>query len=323
MAHKIDVAQIRDELVRAVKWGDEDRARGLVPQLGVGPRQVRIVLDAMLNDPDSLVRQAAAFALGELGGAASATRLAEQLAIEEARGSHDGEAVAEDIIRALGRIEEASARAPLIRRLERLAAASAPEPSDIIMLARALWRRRHPDIAPAVRRNLERISLPAPHGLHGLLVLLEKSPADLGTWALDPTVPIKHKTQALVVLEEDVPDSLLPILPAFISLAEALGEQPLSVDRNAEYYCECLLSMLLTDRERLLPALPQNTRSVLRTVARRLITATFPNASISAAVVLETVGRPEDASFLEAHSPEYPTLAKVFLDAAQTLRNLH
>jgi HEAT repeat protein len=323
MAHKIDVARIRDELVQAFKWGEEDRVRSLIPQLGTGPKQIRAALEAMLEAPDSLVRQAAAFGLGELGGAASAKRLEEQLSIEEARGDYDGEAVVEDIVRALGRIEEASARAPLVRRLERLAATSQPARSDIGELARALWRRRHPDLLPVVRRSLERISLPAPHGLHGLLPLLEKSPTDLAVWARDPAVPSEHKTRVLVVLEEDVPDAWVPVLPAFISTAEALSEQDLRQDGDAEHYCERLLSLLLTDRERLLPALPESARSALRTVARRLISATFPNPSISAAVVLESIGRPEDAAFLEAHCPEYPTLAKVFHDAAKALRALH
>jgi hypothetical protein len=322
MARKRDVTQIRDEFVQSFEQGDEDRARSLLPQLGSGPKQVRSMLEAMLKAPDSMSRQAAAFGLGELGGAASAGRLEEQLAIEEARGDHDGEAVAEDITRALGRIKEASARAPLVRRLERLAAGK-PEAADVIALARALWRQRHPDLIPAVRRSLETISLPTPHGLNGLLVLLEKSPDDLDAWARDPTVPVKHKTRTLVVLQEEVPDTLVPVLPAFISAAEFLSEQAVHADRDAAYYCECLLSLLLTDRERLLPALPQSARLALRTVARRLISATFPNSSISAAAVLEAIGRPEDADFLEAYCPEYPVLAKVFHDAAQTLRKLH
>ena len=60
--------------------------------------------------------------LGELGGAASGKRLGQQLASEGAKGDYGSEAVVEDIIRALGRIEDTSARAPLVRRLERLAA---------------------------------------------------------------------------------------------------------------------------------------------------------------------------------------------------------
>ncbi|MFL5344109.1 MAG: HEAT repeat domain-containing protein [Hyalangium sp.] len=323
MALKIDVAQIRDELVKAFRFGEEARVRELIPQLGSGPKQVRAELEAMLRNEDSLVRQAAAFGLGELGGAASVRRLEEQLTIEEARGSYGGDAVIEDIVRALGRIEGASARTPLVRRLERLAATPQPEPSDVIWLARALWKRRHSDMLPVVRRSLETISLPAPHGLHGLLPLLEKSPADLDAWARDPMVPIAHKIEVLVVLEEDVPDTLIPILPAFISTAEALSEPSLRQSRDETYYCEHLLRLLLADRERLLPALPANARSAARTVARRLITVTFPNPSTAAAVVLGIIGRPEDAVFLEAHCPEYPTLAKVFRDAAQALRALH
>src|SRR5437868_9047581 len=113
MASKKDVSQVRARLVQAVKEGDETGARSLVPQLGVGPRQVRTALEAMLEDSDSLVRQAAAFGLGEIGGTASARRLEQQLAIEETRGDHDGAAVIEDITQALGRIKDSSARAGL------------------------------------------------------------------------------------------------------------------------------------------------------------------------------------------------------------------
>ena len=60
----------------------------------------------------------------------------------------------------------------------------------------------------------------------------------------------------------------------------------------------------------------------MRAVARGLIAATFPNPSPLAAVMLEVVGRPEDADFLDAHCPAYPTLAKVFHDAARVLRGL-
>jgi hypothetical protein len=322
MASKQDVSQVRAQLVQAVKAGDETGARSLIPQLGAGPRQVRAILEAMLKDPDSLMRQAAAFSLGELGGAASARRLEQQLAIEEARGDHDGAAVIEDITRALGRIEDSSARAGLVRRLERLARGT-PERSDVNELACVLWKQRHPDLLPAVRRSLETLSLPEPHGLHGLLVLLEKSPADLDSWARDPTVSMRHKTRVLAVLAEDVPETLVPVLPAFISAADALSEQTLKQDREAVNLCDSLFRLLLRHRERILAALSKPVREMLRTTARRLITATFPNSSTQAALVLEIVGHPEDAAFLEAHSPQYPVLAKVFHDAAQTLRNLH
>lgn len=322
MAYKKDVSRVRAQLVQAVKEGDEAVARTLVPQLGAGPRQVRAVLEVMLGDSDSLVRQAAAFGLGELGGAASARRLEQQLAIEEARRDHDGAAVIEDITRALGRMEDSSAHASLVRRLERLARGT-PERSDVNELACVLWKQRHPDLLPAVRRSLETLSLPEPHGLHGLLVLLEKSPAELDSWARAPTVSIRHKTRVLAVLAEDVPDMLVPVLPAFISAAEALSEQTLKQDREAFYLCDALFRLLLQHRERLLAALPGQAREALRTTARRLITSTFPNSSPQAALVMEVVGHPEDAAFLEAHAPEYPVLAKVFHDAARALRNLH
>ena len=101
MVSRRDTGQVRDELVAAVKQGDEARARTLVFQLGDGPKQVRAVLEARLEDVQGLVRQAAAFGLGELGGAASVRRLEQQLTVEEARGDYDGEAVVEDIVRAL------------------------------------------------------------------------------------------------------------------------------------------------------------------------------------------------------------------------------
>jgi hypothetical protein len=322
MTYKKDVSQVRTQLVQAVKDGDETVARSLIPQLGSGPRQVRAALEAMLEDSNSLVRQAAAFGLGEMGGAVSARRLEQQLAIEEARGDHDGAAVIEDITRALGRIGDSSARAGLVRRLEKLTRGT-PERSEVNELACVLWKQRHPDLLLAVRRSLETISLPEPHGLHGLLVLLEKSPAELDSWARAPTVSIRHKTRVLAVLAEDVPDTLVPVLPAFISAAEALSKQALKQAREEFYLCDSLFRLLLRNREHLLDALPKLPREALRTTARRLIVATFPNSSAQAASVLEVVGRPEDAEFLEAHSPEYPILAKVFHDAAQILRNLH
>ncbi|HEX8702813.1 MAG TPA: hypothetical protein VF815_28520, partial [Myxococcaceae bacterium] len=274
---------------------------------------------AMLEDSRGLVRQAAAFGLGELGGEASVRRLEQQLALEEARGDYDGEAVVEDITRALGRIEEASARAPLIRRLERLAATK-HEHSDVYELARALWKRRHPGLIPVVKRNLERISLTPPHGLHGLLVLLEKSPADLGTWAQDPVVPVEHKTRALVVLEEDVPDTLIPVLSSFISTAQALMELAVSQRGGPASFCESLFALLLRHQERILPLLSEEARLSLRRVAVRLVAAVSLNCAVRAAVILRLVGRPEDAAVLETYCPTDPTLAKVFNDAARTLR---
>jgi len=319
MAHVADLALLQDELVRLIKLGDEAQARRLLPQLGMGPRQVRAVLEAMLERPEGLVRQAAAFGLGELGGAASVKRLEEQLAIEEARGDYDGAAVVEDITRALGRIQGAKARAPLMRRLERLVAGK-PDLSDVNELAEALWRKRHPDLIPVVRASLEKLSLPAPHGLHGLLTLLEKTPEQLDTWARDPAVSLEHKTAVLAVAEEDVPDSLLGVMPAFIATAQAVSEETKVPRSKAWYYCNRVFSVLLQERERFVLAAPAETRSALRTLALKVISATSPHPALRAATILGLVGHPEDAAALDGHYPDDPTFAQVFSDAAQRLR---
>ncbi|WP_375768060.1 hypothetical protein NR798_41315 [Archangium gephyra] len=319
MARKVDVARVQEELVAAVKQGDEATARMLVFQLGTGLRQVRAVLEAMLEEPAGLVRQAAVFGLGELGGTASVRCLEQQLALEEARGDYDGSAVMEDITRALGRIEDASARASLMRRLERLVAGK-PERSDINDLALALWKRRHPDLIAGVRGSLEKLSLSEPHGLHGLLVLLEKSPEELEAWARNPSVSPEYKTRVLVVLGEELPDTLMPILPAFISTAQELLAPATRQDGEAAYYCERLLSLILLQREQLLHTFTQETRSLLRGVARSLVAARLPNCSTRAAGLLKFVGQPEDADLIMAHRPSEPALAKVFDEAAQALR---
>lgn len=319
MARVVDVAQIQEELVRLVKLGDEEQARRLLPQLGTGPRQVRAVLEAMLESPEGLVRQAAAFGLGELGGTASVKRLEEQLAIEEARGDYDGAAVVEDITRALGRIKGGKARAPLLRRLERLVAGK-PDRSDVNELAYALWGKRHPDMIPVVRASLEKLTLPAPHGLHGLLTLLEKSQEELDAWARDSAVSLMHKATVLSVAEEDVPDRLLRVFPAFIATALAASERIKGFRSDEEYYCNRLFSVLLQDRERFVVAAPAETRSALRTLALKVISATSPHPSLRAATILGLVGYPEDAAVLDGHYPDDPTFAKVFRDAAQALR---
>jgi hypothetical protein len=318
MAQKLDVARVQEELVSAVKQGDETLARKLVFQLGAGPRQVRAVLEAMLEQPAALVRQAAVFGLGALGGTASVRRLEQQLALEETRRDYDGEAVAEDITRALGRIEEAGARASLLRKLERLVA-SKPERSAINELTCALWRRRHPDLIGTVRKALEGLTLPAPHGLHGLLVLLEKSPEELAAWAGVPSVSPEYKTRVLVLLQEELPDTLVPVLPAFISTAHALLEPAIREQGEAAYYCERLLSLLLLHRERLLPTLEEETRSLLRCLSRGLVGSVSSNCSIRAAMLLKFVGRSEDAVLIKAHRPPDPVVAKVFDDAARAL----
>jgi hypothetical protein len=275
----------------------------------------------MLQAPDARVRQAAVFGLGELGGAASVRRLEQQLSIEDSRGDYDGASVAEAITLALGRIEEAGARVSLVRRLERLTAGS-PDPVDVNMVAYALWRRRHPDLLPAVRRSLERLALPAPNCLHGLLILLEKSPAELLFWARDSMVSVEQKTGVLALLEEELPETLVSHLHSFVSAANALPETTLRQQEAAEYYCDRLFSVLLEHHERILPMLPKEARSELRDVARKVIVATAPHSSLRAAILLRFIGQPEDVALLEAYRPAEPSLAKTFDEAARVLRGL-
>jgi hypothetical protein len=321
MAHLPQESRLLDSLVEAFHEGDEARARALVEQLRAQPRRARALLEQMFASPESRLRQAAAFGLGELGGASSAKSLEQQLAREEARGDHDGAAVVEAITQALGRLKEASARASLLRRLQRLAAGK-PERSEVGELARALWRRRHPEMLPILRASLKQMASPASRPLHGLLCLLEKPPPALASWAEDASVPVEHKADVLTVLEEDVPDATLPMLAAFISAADALGDTAVHQKGAASYYCNRLLLLLLMHRERVLPALAPEARSALRPLARRLVAAVDSSCALRAAVLLEHVGRPEDAVLIEAHRPAEPVLAKVFDDAARALRHL-
>jgi hypothetical protein len=309
----------KEELVAAFHKGDEARARALVARCGAQPRKARAQLEAMLEEPDAIVRQTAAFALGELGGATSARRLAQQLVLEEARGDFDGESVATVITQALGRLQDAGARVSLVRRLHRLVSNSALDHSDVSTLTRALWRRRHPELIPIIQQAVERLAPSVSWFLHGLLVLLEKSPAELRTWARETSVPVEYKTGAVTLLEEDLPDELLTVLPAFISAAHAVVETAVDQKGTASYYCDRLFTLVLLHRERLLPALSGEARAELRAVARRLVAALSLNCSLGAAVVLQHVGHREDVSLLEAHRPTEPILAKVFDEAAQAL----
>jgi hypothetical protein len=322
MARDPDMKQWKEKLVTVFHSGDEARARAMVAQCGAQPRKIRALLEIMLEDADALVRQTAAFALGELGGDSSARRLERQLALEEARGDDDGESVATVITQSLGRLEDAGARASLVRRLHRLVASPKPELSDVSTVARALWRRRHPELIPIVQQALQRLAPSASRSLHGLLALLEKSPEELRAWLLEPSVTLEHKTGALTLLEEDILEELLAVLPAFISAAHALVETAVGQKGTASYHCDRLFTLLLLHRERLLPALPSEARAELRALARRLVTALSPNCSLGAAVVLQHVGRHEDAPLLEANRPAEPILAKVFDEAAQVLRQL-
>ena len=315
--------QLLDELVDACAWGEEERARALVSRMGEQPRRARALLEAMLNDPDARVRQAAAFGLGEIGSTASAKLLEQQLATEEARNDYDGESVVEAIVRALGRIKETNVRATLVRRLERLAAGK-PAPGDVFSVVHSLWKRRHPELLPVVRRSLEQLGPARYKGLQGLLILLEKTPEELRSWALNPSIPVEYKTGVITVLEEELPGELLSTLPSFISAARALLESaagPRDEGDPVAYYCECLASLLLRHKEQVLPALPAETRSELRDLARKLVVATAPNSSLRAAVLLQFIGQPEDAALIEAYRPAEPILGKVFDDAARVLRH--
>ncbi|MFY0566415.1 hypothetical protein ACN28E_21620 [Archangium lansingense] len=320
MAVTSDVEQVQEALVDAIKWGEVDRARALLSQLGAGPRKIRAVLESMLEVPDVLVRQAAVFGLGELGGAAIVKRLEQQLTLEEARGDYDGDSVADAITRTLGHLEEASTRATLVRRLERLIAQKA-DLSDVNAVAQALWRKRHPELLPAVRKALEQLALTFLNSLHGLLLLLEKSPEELRSWLLAPSTPVEHKTEVLTVLDAEVPDSLICTFPSFISTAHTLVEAAVRQKNEAAYYCERLFVTLLLHREHLLPALPEEARSELRTLARSLVPAVSPNCSFRAAILLQYIGRPEDAAIIESHRPEDSVGAEAFDAIARALRS--
>jgi len=321
MTRGTDLQQLVDELVEACAWGDEARARALVSRLGIQARKSKTLLEAMLKAPDAQVRQAAAFALGELGGTASVRLLEQQLAVEETRDDHDGESVVEALTRALGRIKESGARTTLLRRLERMSAGK-PELGDVNTMARALWRRRHPDLLPSVRHALEQLAPLSMNSLRGVLLLLEKSPEELRAWVLAPSVPVEHKTEVLAVLDEELPDELLPLIPSFISVASPLADTAVKQQGEAAYYCERLLLLLLSHKERIFLALSTEARSEMHAVARKLVASVAPNCAGRATLLLRAIGQPEDAALIEAHRPADPMLAKSFDEAAQALRTL-
>jgi uncharacterized protein YjeT (DUF2065 family) len=321
MTRGTDLQQLVDELVETCAWGDEARARALVSRLGTQPRKAKTLLEAMLKAPDAQVRQAAAFALGELGGTASVRLLEQQLALEETRDAHDGESVVEAITQALGRIKESGARATLLRRLERMSAGK-PELGDVNTMARALWRRRHPDLLPSVRHALEQLAPLSMNSLRGVLLLLEKSPEELRAWVRAPSVPVEHKTEVLTVLDEELPDELLPLIPSLVSVASTLADTAVKQQGAAAYYCERLLLLLLSHKERIFSALPTEARSEMHAVARKLVASVAPNCAGRATLLLRAIGQPEDAALIEAHRPADPMLARSFDEAAQALRTL-
>jgi len=321
MAHKPDIAQLQEQLVDAFKWGEEKRASAVVSQLAAQSRQARAALDEMLASPDASVRQAAVFGLGELGGAVSLQRLEQQMAIEEARNDHDGASVLEVITQALGRIKDAGARASLIRRLKRVVA-NKPGQTDVNDVAYALWRKRHPELIPVLRTALEQLTPKESQALRALLFLLETPPGALAAWVADASVPLNDKTDVLTILDEGVPDELLPVMPVFIAAAMALGDAVLERDGDAPEFCERLFTMLLLNEQRVLPALQVEARSELRALARGCVSSAAPNCALRAVWMLARIGRPEDAELVEAHRPAEPIIAKEYDDCAQRIRNL-
>ncbi|HEX5748106.1 MAG TPA: HEAT repeat domain-containing protein [Archangium sp.] len=316
----MDTVQLQDELVDACKWGELDRARELISRFGAEP-EARTLLEEMLQGDDALARQAAVFGLGELGGTASVKRLEQQLALEETRGDYDGKSVVDEIIRTLGRIEDPEARAVLVRKLERLAAETAPEVSDVNVVTQALWRRRHPALLPTVRRCLAQLDLKNHGSLPGLRVLLEKTPDELRAWVGSPLVSVEDKTRVITVLDAALPAVVASTLPSFISTASGLLEDAAGQDGEAAYYCDRLFVLLPRYKEQVLPSLPDETRAELRTLARSLVPAVSPNCAFGAVALLELVGRPEDAAVIEANRPEDSVGAKAFDAIARALRN--
>jgi hypothetical protein len=315
----MDTKRVQAELVEALTEGDETQARALVRELNARPRSARALMEAMLDHEDARVRQAGAFGLGELGGAASARLLEKQLAVEEARGDYDAASVIEVVTDALGRIADTTARGGLIRRLERLTGPRV-SPSDVNTLARALWRRRHPELIPAVQRALERLPPAATASLRGLLALLKKSPGQLLAWAEDTQVPVAWKAEVLPVLEEEIPDGLVGVLPAFISTAHAQAPSAVSQVRgDALSFCERLFILLMLDDKRLLAALSGEAREQLREAARTLVAAKSLRCALWAATALQYVGQPEDVPLLKVHRPEDATFAEVFDTTIQVL----
>lgn len=322
MAREVDWEKWRSELVDAFHWGEQDRVRTLVVTLReVQPRRVQSVLEQMLQSPDGKVRQAAAFGLGELGGPSNARRLEQQLLLEESRGEHDASSVVQVITQTLSQLKNSSARTALVRRLTRLAAGS-PEGADVDDLTYALWRKRHPELLPAVRGALERMAPPASEGLRALLRLLESSPEELRVWIEDESVPVEQKTKVLTVLDEEVPDELVPLLPSFIFLARSILEVASTRKGQERRFCDRLFTLLLLHRERLLPALVPQARAVLREVALRMAVAPETVRIIKAATLLEYVGQREDAQLLAEHKPQDEVLGRVYEEAIEVLRKL-
>ena len=135
------------------------------------------------------------------------------------------------------------------------------------------------------------------------------------------SVSLELKSNAMAILDEEVPDELLAVIPAFITLASRVGDAVEQQGEAAEY-CDRLFITLLLHRQRVLPALPAGVLSELHALARKCVEARVPNCSTRAARMLQQLGHPEDAALIEANRPDYsPILAEVFDDIARALRS--
>lgn len=118
-----------------------------------------------------------------------------------------------------------------------------------------------------------------------------------------------------------VVDAWMATLPAFISTARALPDTALRHGGDASAYCDHLFTLFLLQEKRVLPRLPEESRAALREVARKWVGASSLSCAIRAASLLEFIGRPEDIPLLESHRPTDATLAAVFDEVAQALRD--
>lgn len=91
---------------------------------------------------------------------------------------------------------------------------------------------------------------------------------------------------------------------------------------DATNFCDRLFTNVIQHTERILTALPAESRSELRALARRCVAARLPNCSLGAAAVLRHVGRPEDIALLEALRPADPAVAVVYDNSIKALRAL-
>jgi len=312
---------VRDGLRDAFRFGEDKRLDEFVSQLSASPRLANKLLDEMLSSPDASERSPAAFVLGKLGGARSLRRLKEQLAIEEAREDYDGSSVIEVITAALGHLKEAGSRSVLVRRFQRLLSGT-PQEIDVNDLCYALWRKRHPELIPILRSAMEHFPAGRFPALDALLRLIETPPEKLVPWVMDPSVPLLPKRKLLTILDEELPRDFVPVMVALISVADSLGDAPVTQRRgDAPDYCERLFITLMLHSDWVLSALPEATRATLLAVSRRCVASINPSCALRAVWTLAYVGGLEDIPLIQAHFPESPIISEAYEEALQLLRS--